>query len=248
MLRALQQERLREHLEDKRECIYHGLTWEVDEMESFLGSTWGTRVTLYFRKSDTSYSTMHKIVCRESGTVPKLLMVDCKPAADHRKWATFYMDREDADQLAMAIKADSKLRDMFRIRVTDRLGKEVVGWGRDWDPSMSDTDATLHYRDDLELEFDVKICSMQGNSVATAINTDFWSRIDGSNRVASMGHDHARRRNAGKNGNNSWEHLEDVVIPSKTWYNGVSHTSSSRNDSDLNANDGNTTIPRQGEE
>ena len=111
---------------------------------------------------------------------------------------------------------------------------------------MSDADATLHYRDDLELEFEVKIWSMQGNSVATAINTDFWSRIDSSNRVASMGHDHARRRNAGKNGNNSWEHLEDVVIPSKTWYNGVSHTSSSRNDSDLDANDGDTTIPRQG--
>jgi len=235
------------HLEDKKECIYHQLIWEVEEMERMLGSTWGTRVTLYFKKNDTSYATMYKIVRRESGTVPKRLMVDCKSLADHRKWATFYMDGVSANLLAMAIKAPN-LRNRFKIKLKDRIGEEVVGWGRDWNPSMPDADVTLHYKDDLELEFLVKIGPMQGNSVATAINTDFCSRIDSSNRVASMAHDHAGRRNAGENGDNSWEHLEDVVIPSKTWYNGVSHTSSSRNDSDLNANDGDTTIPRQGEE
>jgi len=172
-------------------------------------------------------------------------MVDCKSLADPRRWATFYMEGSKANLLAMAINTPN-LRNRFKIKLKDRIGKEVVGWGRDWNPSMPDADVTLHYLDELELKFLVKIGPMKGNSVATAINTDFCSRIDSSNRVASMGHDHTGRRNAEKKRDNSWEHLEDVVIPSKTWYNGVSHTSSSRNDSDLDANDGDTTIPRQG--
>ena len=43
------------------------------------------------------------------------------------------------------------------------------------------------------------------------------------------------------------EHLENVKIPSKTWDNVVSHTSTSRNESDPNSSDNHTTMFRQGE-
>ena len=70
-----------------------------------------------------------------------------------RKWATFYMDRERDDLLEMALYVDSELREMFEIKLTDRFGKEVVGWGRDWDLTMLNAEATLHYSDELELGF-----------------------------------------------------------------------------------------------
>ena len=114
---------------------------------------------------------------------------------------------------------------------------------------MPDAETTLHYSDELELEFETSIRPMQGDSVlATAINTDFFSRVDSSNRVASIGRDPVRRMNAGRNRNVSWERLEDVEIPSKTWYKVVSHTSSPRNDSDPGMSDDDTTTPMQGEE
>ena len=74
-----------EHLENKKECIYHRLTREIDEMEQGLVNKYGPRVTLYF------------------------LMVDCKSELEYRKWATFYMDREKADLLAMSLNKDSRL-------------------------------------------------------------------------------------------------------------------------------------------
>ena len=65
-----------EHLETKRECIYHKLTWIVDEVERKLKNRYGTRLTFYFKQNNISYKTMHKFICRESRTVPNLLMVD----------------------------------------------------------------------------------------------------------------------------------------------------------------------------
>ena len=64
-----------EHLEIKRDCIYHKLTWVVDEMERTLRNRYGTRVTLYFKQNNTSHKTMHELICRESRTVTNLLMV-----------------------------------------------------------------------------------------------------------------------------------------------------------------------------
>ena len=53
------------------------------------------------------YKTMHRFICREARTVPNLLMVNCKSEFEYRKWATFYMDRERADLLVVALNIDS---------------------------------------------------------------------------------------------------------------------------------------------
>ena len=78
-----------EYLENKKECIYHRLTWEADEMERGLENKYGIRVTLYLKQNNISYETMHRFICREARTVPNLLMVDCKSALEYMKWAIF---------------------------------------------------------------------------------------------------------------------------------------------------------------
>ena len=104
-----EREAFSEHLENKKECIYHRLTREVDKMERGLANKYGTRVTLYFKQNNTSNQDMYRFICREARHVPNVLMAGCKSELEYRKWATFYINRVRADLLAMAIEVDSKL-------------------------------------------------------------------------------------------------------------------------------------------
>ena len=52
------------HLDNKKECIYHRLTQGVEEMEQELGDKYGTKVTLYFKDSNTSYQEMFRFICK----------------------------------------------------------------------------------------------------------------------------------------------------------------------------------------
>ena len=57
-----------------------------------------------------------------------------------------------------------------------------------------------------------------------------------------------KTNNTGRNIIPSGEHLEDAKLPSKTWDNIDSHSSTLRNKSKLNSSDGHTTMSRQGKE
>ena len=186
-------------------------------MERGLVNKYGTRVTLYFKQNNISYKIMHRFIYREARTVPNLLMVDCKSELEYRKWATFYMDRERADLLAMALTVDSKLRKMFGIRFSDRMGERVMPGGRDWNPLMPDAKVTLNYDDKLELVFEQQIQAMKGDLIATAINTDFLSKVDSSKGSKSTRHDPVKRRKVERNKIYTWECLDDVKMSSKTW-------------------------------
>ena len=85
----------------------------------------------------------------------------------------------------------------------------------------------------------MQIRAMEGDSIATAINTEFLSKVDSSNRA-----DGIMREDS--NDEPEWEHLGDVTIPSKTWNYVVSYTSSSRKRSKPDTSDDNATTSRQG--
>ena len=87
-------EAFREDLENKRECICHRLTLEVDEMERELANKYGTRVTLYFKQNSTSCQDMYSFICRAARIVPSLLMTDYKPELEYRERATFYLHEQ----------------------------------------------------------------------------------------------------------------------------------------------------------
>ena len=89
---------------------------------------------------------------------------------------------------------------------------------------------------------------MEGDSISTAVKTDFCFKSDSSNRAKSTRYDPVKTRNAKRNKIFPWEHLDNVKIPSKTWDNVVSRTRSSPNENDLNPSDDHTTMSRQGEE
>ena len=78
---------------------------------------------------------------------------------------------------------------------------------------------------------------MKGDSIATAINTNFSSKVSSSSGAVRTG-------KTDGNEELKWESLEDVRIPGKTWDYVVSHTSSSRKRSDQDS--ANTTSLRQG--
>ena len=88
---------------------------------------------------------------------------------------------------------------------------------------------------------------MKEDSIATAINTDFLSKVDGSNSAKITRHDPAKTRKAEKNKMYTWERLDGVKILSKTWDYVVSYTSSSRKGSNPDTSDDHTTMSRQGE-
>ena len=90
----------------------------------------------------------------------------------------------------------SDRRDRFSVEFSDRMEERVMPGGRDWDPKMSDAEATLDCDDKLELEFDTLICVMTGDSIATAINTKDFSKVDSSNSAKSTQHDPVAARRA----------------------------------------------------
>ena len=130
---------------------------------------------------------------------------------------------------------------MFEIEFSDRMGEKLKSGGRDWNPCMPDTKTNLAYDDKLVLTLDMQVQAMKGDSIATALNTDFFSKTSSSNNIT-------RTRRVDGNGKLKWEDLDDVKIPSKTWDYVVSHTSSSRNRGDQDTSENSTTMSRQGAE
>ena len=64
---------------------------------------------------------------------------------------------------------------------------------------MPDAEDTLHYGDELELDFEHSIRVMKGDSIATAINTDLLSKVDSSNSAKDTRHDPVKTRNVERN-------------------------------------------------
>ena len=70
---------------------------------------------------------------------------------------------------------------------------------RDWNPDMPDAVVTLNCDDDLDLSFETQIRAMKGDSIATAINTGDFSRVDSLNSPKSTRHDPAITRRPDRN-------------------------------------------------
>ena len=113
---------------------------------------------------------------------------------------------------------------------------------------MSDAEATLDCDDKLELEFDTPIRAIKGDSIATAINTEDFSKADSSNSAKSTRHGPVTARRADSDNTSGWECLDDTKIPSKTWDYVVAHTSSSRKRDNRDNSDNSTTTSRRDEE
>ena len=105
---------------------------------------------------------------------------------------------------------------MFDIRFSNRMGERVVAWGRDWDSLIPGAEVTLHHDGQAEAEFEYQIRAVKGDSIATAIKTDFLSKVDSSNSAKSTRHDPVKTRKAERNKIYSWERLDYVKIPSKS--------------------------------
>ena len=175
-------------------------------MEKELANQYGIRVILLFNNNNTSYQTMRNVICRQAETIPHLLMVGDDPNWKCRKWASFYMERERANLLVKSHNEDSELGDMFGIKLTDRMGDKPLSKGRDWNPNMPDAEIKLTCDDDLDLSFSMPVRTMKGDSVATAINTNFLSQNDSSNWAT-------RSKREEIDEEEGWERLDDVKIP-----------------------------------
>ena len=95
-------------------------------MECKLQNKYDIRVILYFKKNSISYGDMHRFILREAGTLPDILMRDCKTMFDNRKWATFYTEKERVDRLKTSLEVNNECRSMFKISFLERMGKEVL--------------------------------------------------------------------------------------------------------------------------
>ena len=113
---------------------------------------------------------------------------------------------------------------MFDSRFSNRMGERVIPGGRNWDPLMPNVEVTRNYDDKLELDFEHQIRAMKWDSIPTAINTDFLSKVDSLNSAKSTRHDPVKTRKAEKNKIYTRERLGDIKIPSKTWDYVVSYT------------------------
>ena len=124
---------------------------------------------------------------------------------------------------------------------------EVLPWSRDWEQLMPDAKSHLPYYDDrLKLDLERRIQAMEGDSVATVINRSFCLRADRSNRAESTRNDPDKKGIRKKMKYVfSWEHLKDVKLPSKTWDDVVSHTSTPRKEGDSNVSDDQTTLSKR---
>ena len=190
---------------------------------------------------------MFRFIYKQARTTPNLFVVGCKSNLADRKWATFYLDIGQArDLLEATIFLERK--DRFSVEFSDRMEERVMPGGRDWDPNMSDAEATLDCDDKLELEYGTRIRAMIGDSIAKAINIEDFSKVDSSNSVKSTRHDPVAARMADADSTSGWECLDDTKIPSKTWDYVVARTSSSRKRSAQDISGSNTTTSRQGEE
>ena len=113
---------------------------------------------------------------------------------------------------------------------------------------MPGAEVTLNYGDKLDLIFEMQIRAMKGDSIATAINTGDFSKVDSLKSAKSTRHAPLRTRRADSNKTSELERLDGVKMPSKTWDYVVQHTSSSHKGDNPDTSDNNTTTSRQGEE
>ena len=98
------------------------------------------------------------------------------------------------------------------MKFSDRMGKRIMREGRDWDPSMPDTEVALNYEDNLDLVFAQQNRAMKEDSITAAINTDFFSKVDSLNSAKSTRHNPAKTRRADRNKTFKWERLDDVKM------------------------------------
>ena len=106
------------------------------------------------------------------------------------------------------------------------MGERIMPGGRDWDPDMPDAAVTLNYDDDVDLTLETRIRATRGDSIATAINTGDFARVDRLNSAKSARHDPVTRRRADRNKTSEWQRLNDVkclVRPGTTWYHPQAH-------------------------
>ena len=122
------------------------------------------------------------------------------------------MDRGRAEELLGAIAIFLDRREKFLMEFSNRMGERVMPGGRDWNPKMSDAEATLDCDDKLELEFDIPIRAMKDGSIATAINTGDFSIVDSSNSVKSTRHDPVMTKRADRDNTSEWGGLDDTKI------------------------------------
>ena len=135
---------------------------------------------------------------------------------------------------------------MFSISVGDKMETMRLPWGKDWHWSHEDALATVHYNDKLVLEMKHAIQTMEGDSVMSPINTCHFSLEGSSHWAVNTMNNSERMRTAV--GDDDWEHLNDVKIPSKTWDYVGSRRRRLFSDNDDNASDEESTESRQGEE
>ena len=216
--------------------------------------TYGDRVILHFKQSNIPYAYMNEFICREARTcsLPECLMVDCKTILETRKWALFYMKEGKIDWLKNALKkekcpvTDKKFGEMFSISVSDRMGKQYLPWGKDWHWTYEDALVTIHHDDNIVLDIEYVIQTMEGDSVIAVINTNHLSLEGSSHWAVHTRNDKDNTRNAVEM--LDWKHLEDVKIPSKIWDIIDSRRSTSHSEGDANPSDERTTMSGQGEE
>ena len=111
---------------------------------------------------------------------------------------------------------DRAFSEMFSINVSDGMGTMCLPWGKEWHWSHEDALATVHYKDRLILEeIEHAIQTMKGDSVMPPFNQCHFS-LEGSLHWAVNTMNNSERMRA-EAGDNDWEHLNDVKIPSKTW-------------------------------
>ena len=90
----------------------------------------------------------------------------------------FYTKEKKIDQLKNAPKkgkcpvTDKKFGEMFSISVADRMGKQYLPWGNDWHWTYEDTLVTIHHDDNLVLDIEHLIQTIEGDSVTAAIGLD----------------------------------------------------------------------------
>ena len=180
-------------------------------------------VILYFKQSNIFYAHIYRFICRETRTLSpaEYLTVDCKTILETRKWASFYTKKEKIDRLKKALKQGKcpvtgmDLGEMFSISVFNRMGEQYLLWGKDWHSSHEDALVTSYYNDNLVLDMEHVIQTMEEDSVIAPIDTNQLSLEDSSHWAVNTRNDQERTRIAV--GNPDWEHLDGVKIASKTW-------------------------------
>ena len=120
------------------------------------------------------------------------------------------MKRENAKRLEKTLTEISHWGNMFGIKLTDRMGDKPVSKGRDWNPNMPDAEIALTCDEDLDLSFSMSVRTMKGDSVATAINTNFLSQNDSSNWATRL-----KREDIDEE--KGCERLDDVKIPANSY-------------------------------